>query len=318
MTLSLTCSCGARLEIDEKFAGQTIRCPDCQQALQAPEAPAAARTPRRTSGFAIASFVLALVGAFTVVGTLLAVVLGAFALVDLRRRPGQVAGRGYAIAGIVLGVALTGLSLFAYLSVELFGLDRLMREPQWAGKLDFGGPLEIVRSKEGYAITRPSEKWGRYRDPQLPQFANWLGEDWLLLVNLDDDGYIVCWPLSVPNQWSVERCREKALDDFRDADLATGPGKTKGNLRASLFNVHPAKHLPTKGDVEAVEMVVDKNLGNQRRTFLVRVVKRERDDQMYLLAGGAPRHRFSRLEPQMRAGLDSFRLLDRHGGRNWP
>src|SRR5579859_5391625 len=33
MAISLTCSCGARLEIDDKFAGQAIPCPDCQQPL---------------------------------------------------------------------------------------------------------------------------------------------------------------------------------------------------------------------------------------------------------------------------------------------
>jgi hypothetical protein len=65
-------------------------------------------------------------------------------------------------------------------------------------------------------------------------------------------------------------------------------------------------------------MLVDKRFGNQRRTYLVRVVKKERDDQMYVLAGGTARQRFSRLEPQIRKGLDSFRLLERAGGRNWP
>jgi Domain of unknown function (DUF4190) len=307
MTLSLTCSCGARLEIDEKFAGQTIQCPDCQQSLQAP--PPAARPPRRTSGFAVASFVLALVGAFTLVGTLLAMVLGALALFDISRQRERVAGRGYAIAGIVLGAVLTALSLFVYIKVELFGLDGLMREPQWAGKLDFSGPLEIMRSKDGFAITRPSDQWGVYIDP----LANWVQLD-LLLVNDTEDAYILCRPVIVPNHWSLERCQDKALEDFRDADLTSGPGKTRH--RASKFDARPVKHLPTVHDTEAVEMMVDKTVGGWRRTYLVRIIKKQGDDQMYLVAGGTSPDRFSRLEPQLRKALDSFRLLDRLGGNN--
>jgi hypothetical protein len=310
MPLSLTCSCGARLEIDDRFAGQVINCPDCQQPL--PTFQRDATPPRRTSGFALASFVLALVGAFTVIGTLLAVALGGYALVDIRRRGDQLSGRGYAIAGIVLGVALTALSLFAYFSIELFGLDGLLREPQWAGKLDYSGPLEVIRSKDGFALTRPSEKWGLYHDPLPPvQFAEWLSEE-LLLVNVAEDGYIVCWPQVVPNHWTLDRCREKALADFRNADLTTG--KPQDKLRVSQFEVQPPRHLPTVRDVETIEMTVDKLMGTQRRRFLVRVIKRQGDGQLYLLAGGAGSSRFARLEPQLRKGLDSFRLLDRPGG----
>src|SRR5207302_8262451 len=102
MTLSLTCTCGARLEIDDKFAGQPINCPDCQRALQAPAAKEA--TGRRTSGLALASILLALIGAFTVVGTLAAVVLGVLALLQIAGKPDRLAGKGYALAGILLGV----------------------------------------------------------------------------------------------------------------------------------------------------------------------------------------------------------------------
>ena len=87
---------------------------------------------------------------------------------------------------------------------------------------------------------------------------------------------------------------------------------------ASQFDVRPAKHLPTVRDIEAVEMIVDKSVGTQRRTYLVRVLKKQGDDQMYLVAGGTSRQRFPQIEPQVRKALDSFRLLDRPGGGNWP
>src|SRR5262245_33563958 len=122
MTLSLTCACGARLDIDDKFAGQQINCPDCQRALQAP-----VREPiKRTSGLALASIVLALIGAFTIVGTVAAVVVGILALLQLANHGDRLAGRGYAIAGIVFGVLFTGGTLFAISSLELFGLTSLM------------------------------------------------------------------------------------------------------------------------------------------------------------------------------------------------
>jgi hypothetical protein len=311
MTLSLTCACGARLEIDEKFAGQSISCPDCQQTLTAPTM---GRSPVRTSGFAVASFVLALVGAFTVIGTVLAVVLGALALADIKRHRDRVAGRGYAIAGVVLGVVLTGLSLFAYTSVELFGLDSLMREPQWAGKLEYRGTDPIRNTSAGYAITPPSDKWGVYHDPNPGPFAFQVNEN-LLLVNVTDDAYLVCWPEPVAEQLSLEQSRQQALRDFRDADLTTGPGLLKPNFRASQFEDHPPKVLPVLNDLEALEMVVDKSVGNQRRTYLVRVVRKRGDNQVYLVAGGTARHRFSRLETQLRKGLDSFRVLDRRPWR---
>src|SRR5947209_3446724 len=127
MTISLTCTCGALLEIDETFAGQTINCPDCQRALAVPrpEQPGV-----RTSGFALASLALALVGAFTVVGTLLAVLFGVLALTNIKKRPEELAGRNYALSGIVLGSALTLLTVFALSSLELFGLSNLVGKAQ--------------------------------------------------------------------------------------------------------------------------------------------------------------------------------------------
>src|SRR5262245_57704151 len=111
MALSLSCACGARFEVEETLAGQAVTCPDCREPVQAPQAGGGAA---RTSGFAVASTVLALVGAFTLIGTVAAVVLGLVALVSVARNPGRVAGAGYAVFGIVAGVVFTALTLFAW------------------------------------------------------------------------------------------------------------------------------------------------------------------------------------------------------------
>src|SRR5215467_1244077 len=121
----ITCACGARFEVDDTLAGQEVLCPECQRSLKAP---ALDRPPRVTSGWALASVVLALVGAFTVFGSLLAVLLGVIALVSIARNRRQIAGAGFAIFGICLGVAFTGLTLFALNTADVFGLDAWLRE----------------------------------------------------------------------------------------------------------------------------------------------------------------------------------------------
>src|SRR6516164_7782191 len=111
MPISVTCQCGARLEIDEKFLGKEVLCPDCQRPLptKAPVVPPPLDLPdyRRTSGLAVLSLTLALVGAFTIVGTLAAIVVGVFALRELGSKSGKLGGVGYARAGIIVGAVFT-------------------------------------------------------------------------------------------------------------------------------------------------------------------------------------------------------------------
>src|SRR5262245_8864590 len=110
MALSLTCACGARFELEDTLAGQEVACPECQQPLKAPTL----RTvPLRTSDYALASFILALIGAFTLVGTLAAVVLGVLGLVNVSRHRERVTGAGFAIFGIVAGSFFTVLTVTA-------------------------------------------------------------------------------------------------------------------------------------------------------------------------------------------------------------
>ena len=91
----------AGLEIDEKFRGQTITCPDCNKPLPTVQPP---RVPKKTSVFALASPLLALIGAFTLVGPVLAIVCGGWALRDRQirrtaRGPASCHGRhGFGIA----------------------------------------------------------------------------------------------------------------------------------------------------------------------------------------------------------------------------
>src|SRR5260221_14179514 len=100
MPISVICRCGGRREIDEKFLGKELPCPDCQRPLptKAPATPPPLDLPdyRRTSGLAVLSLTLALVGAFTIIGTLAAIVIGVFAIREIANKSNKLEGLGYA------------------------------------------------------------------------------------------------------------------------------------------------------------------------------------------------------------------------------
>jgi hypothetical protein len=298
MTISLTCACGALLEIDDKFAGQTISCPDCQRKLQAPTRD---ETGRPTSGFALASLICALVGAFTVVGTLLAIALGAYALWDIKRRPDQVAGRGFALGGVIAGVVLTALTLFAYTRVEVFGLDSIARQTALAGKVEYPTDLEITNDR-GFTVTRPSAQWGRLRDDPLTSQP--LGDN-LVLVNIREDAHVLCQWLVSDGLQDMERCKELAVEKFRESNLLQILDRRRGKPEAE---VRSDKDLPPEDNVEMAELLLDTKPGNRPRAFLMRVLKRKGDLNVYFVAAGARKARFERLEPQLRKAVESFKL----------
>lgn len=74
---------------------------------QVPPIPSSTATPPpKTSGFAIASLVLGIVGItciFPVFGAILAIIFGVLALNKINKSGGRITGQGQAIAGIVLG-----------------------------------------------------------------------------------------------------------------------------------------------------------------------------------------------------------------------
>ena len=57
------------------------------------------RLPLRTSGYALASVILALVGAFTLIGSAVAVVFGVCGLISISRNRGRLTGSAYAVFG---------------------------------------------------------------------------------------------------------------------------------------------------------------------------------------------------------------------------
>jgi hypothetical protein len=303
MPFSLICACGARLEIDDKFAGQQIACPDCQRPLNTP---AADQPVRRTSGLALASIIVALMGAFTVVGTFAAVVLGILALVQMTGRADRLAGRGYAITGILIGIVMTAGTLFAVTSIELFGLSSTMSELYWQGKLDFSGPMEIPRTREGFAITRPSAKWGVYK---APANADHVWDD-LLIVRPDEDAVVLCITQPAARDWGIEKCREEAEALLRRDREGLFTQRPKFFGPTPLTVVKTDRPPPVR-DVDMIEMQINKKVASEDKTFLVRVLKKRGDDTMFIVVAGTRRMQFARVEPELREALNSFRILDK-------
>ncbi len=301
MPISLVCSCGALLEFDDKFAGQTIHCPDCQKALLVP-----GPTPGsvRTSGLALASLVLALAGAFTVVGTLLAAGLGALALRAIGKRNGALTGRRLAVAGIVLGLAFTGLSVLSYSSLDILGIETMWRAAEWSGQLDYREPLTV--KMPGFALIRPSARWGIYVDPQHDPNGRPTAQpaEFLLLVNVAEDAHLICFRLG--RFTDVDNSRDEVLSRFRQSKLGA---YLRGKLDQGMVEVavRSAKALPVVEEMERREWVVDVRVGRRERVFLFRIL-RPTDRDIYVIAAGTRQQRFADLEAELKQMLDSFKL----------
>jgi Domain of unknown function (DUF4190) len=304
MPIALTCECGARLEIDDKFAGKPIDCPDCQRPLPTGAPPTGRRI---TSSLALVSLLLALVGAFTLVGTIAAVFVGIAALIQISRRSEQLAGRRFAVAGIVLGVIMTAGTVFAISSIELFGLSGLLSESTWAGKLEYGGDLETIRPREGFAFKRLSDKWGVYRSSKKSDNIGGVWDD-LLVVQPSADLTVLCYAVPVANTMRLQACNDKVLRDLQNMNKV---GLFEGTAMSGMRS-RPIVKKSASGEREKVPMIetqVEWSQMAEHRAFLIRVFKRDDDDRLFVVIGGTKRGHFDRLESQMREAMDGFRVL---------
>jgi hypothetical protein len=301
MALSLSCPCGARFEVEDLLAGQTVRCPECQQSVQAP---ALGEKRLRTSGFAVASVVVALVLAFTGVGPVLAVVLGLIGLIHIRKSPGALAGTGYALLGISLGAIFSVLSGLAVIQAEVFGFDQLVREGVMGKDVDRDGPLEVSRPADGFAIRRPSTKWGVARDSLTRDLAP---GSRVLLANIAKDAYIDVSHEDLAGR-TLEAFRTDLLESYKDN--RDDWNRVQSGLPLRGLVVRKSEKLPDGDDRESMEVLLDVKVGPQPMTFLVRIVHPTGSDHVFLIRGWAQRRRFPLVEAEIRQAMDSFRLLN--------
>jgi hypothetical protein len=307
----LTCDCGARFEVEDTLAGQEVACPECQQPVKVP---ARHKVPLRTSGYALASVVVALVGAFTP-AALVAIGLGVAGLVSIRRHRERLTGAGFAVFGIVLGVVfstLTGLALV----LGFTGLGGYIRERTLATQIDRTGPLKVTDPGAGFEITRPSEKWGKTSVPHLDDVIVDHFQSGRELVLVQPSHYAVV-------DVQVERGAFQPLERWRDDVLAefnpqrqVPPGRPHRfdddediplNMRAKLLESRRLEET----DREGLETVLDVRVFGQQWRFLIRLY-RKGNGPVYVVRAYTQARHFAAREAELRQALDSFRIL---GGR---
>lgn len=304
----LTCACGTRFEVDESLAGQEVLCPECQQPLQAP---AAARPPLVTSGWALASVLLALLGAFTIVGTLAAVIFGIVALVTIARHRDRLTGAGFAVFGICIGVLFTVLTVVAMNAADVFGLETWIRERTMTRQVDTTGPLEVVQGIKGFAITRPSEKWGQIQDnesddPAVGLFQNNLD---LLLMQLPRHAFIDVRALSSPPLQTLDQSEAEVLSEFETQ--RHNPFEDDDDFRPAT-RVHRlgGGRLAAKDGMEGREMTLELRCGGKPWLVLIRLHRRD-NGRIYVVRAYAPKRRFDAIRGELVSALNSFRILPR-------
>jgi hypothetical protein len=317
MTLALTCDCGARFEVEDTLAGQEVICPDCEQKIQAP---AAKQPTLRTNDFALLSTVLALVGAFTVLGTVAAVVIGIIALVQIMRHRDRYAGSGFALFGISAGVLLTTLTVLA-MGSRLGDLGARLRHNMLAGKVDTSGDLEYVDSKQGFRILRPSKQWGisdvkKLEDPfvNILQGSNRTCD--LLLVNTARIVYVDVRAEGQRDRADPESIMRSCHDEL-DAQVENEVRpreRIKGEDDPGLFKImkyqcddRAGKKVPWK-DGQARESSSTIMIAGQRWKMLTRVYKEDERKRVFIVRAYGQASHVKETESELKKLMDSFAI----------
>ncbi len=310
MPIALTCDCGARFELDSATAGQTIVCPECLQPMEAPLR-VSADTPPRTSMLALLSIIVALAGAFTVVGSACAALLGMAALVQLRWRRGRLVGAGLACCGIVLGLTFTGVTL-GLLWSDFVPIAAWMRQRTTAAPVDTTGALDVLSRDANVILRRPSKAWGRVQDDRSddPEVADLQEKRELLLANVREHAFIdIARMGGMVHLSDMEAPLAKDLQPPRPALLGAEDAAEHGTRPLSY--VQRPRDVPPIRRWEGRECVVDLPRGGRTWRMLVRIYKKPDatpKEPAYLLRAYAPKRRFATLKKELEDVLNSVQL----------
>jgi hypothetical protein len=252
----------------------------------------------------LASVLLGVTLTFTVVGTILAVILGCVGLVSIARNRDRVTGAGYAVFGIAWGLIFTGVTLMALTRGELFGLDQL-RQQILGGEVDLTGPMEVIREKDGFAITRPGSRWGVAKQSLLQRLAP---DASLLLANVLKDSYLSV-TAQVTGPIGMAHWRESVVKGFNEAPPDKVFGNGPNNPRLRQFKVREVHALAPVDGAETEEIILDGREMGQARTYVVRIIKDDKNRKVYFIYAWAQSRRFPEVQPELRKAMDSFRIL---------
>lgn len=241
-----------------------------------PRSPAAGPVAQRTSGFAIASLVLGILGYLCLFGfgSVMAIIFGLLAKRDVKRGGGMIKGSGMATAGIVLGSVLIGLLLvsaavlvpltFIYLgptrtvsrSVSTAGAERVKASIEMdSGNLDLsGGASKLLEGEFHYNVKkwrpqvdyRVSDREGML---EVRQPGGWVPMLWIARND---------WDLSMSNDIPLELgidaggadCTLRLNNlDLTAVDLVRGSGYCDLDISGEQDSLRSVRTLQSSGDL---------------------------------------------------------------------
>ncbi len=308
MPLSVTCQCGAKLEIDEKFLGKEIPCPDCQRPLptKAAAVPPPLELPnhKKTSGLALLSLTLALVFMCIPIGALAAIVTGIFAIKQILKYPSKLEGINYARAGIALGGFALLASMAAMISPYVLGVDQLLREFAFSSRISYSTDADdrfrSLEVADAVSIKRPAESGPRWAKWTAPINNTPVGEpDSLLLINTHDDAYIACFKAPDVNVDDIEGKQKKVIERFFKSELLAVLAKVHGKA-AGLEGAA----IDGKTEAGVREVTFEMRVGRITQRFLILFRENEKHD-IRVVVGAARRNYFDRLQKEFREAFKS-------------
>src|ERR1700758_689309 len=184
---------------------------------------------RRTNGFAIASLILGILG-----GVLLSVIFGIIALTQIKGR-GQ-AGRGMAIAGLVLSAAWIVVGVLLVVLVAAFGQDSVE-----ATEVQVGDCIETTPGDNANVKTLPKVSCDKPHE----------GEVYALLQVSGD---------TFPGQTALRDEYEKQCESA----LGTYSPKAAADSAYQIYVLYPTQQTWDKGDrhVACLTITTDKRTGS--------------------------------------------------------
>jgi hypothetical protein len=174
MPLSITCDCGARFDVDDLLAGQEVPCPECTEAVKV----SGQQVAPRTSLWALAALVVALVGGLTPFGGLLAILVGLLAVLIIFARRKHLTGQWVAFTAIGLGVFSTAVTAALFIKPDLLPIGDWVRERALAGQFDPSGDLKVAGRNNDVTIDRQSVADLQEKDPRGKRDRRNWARDW--------------------------------------------------------------------------------------------------------------------------------------------
>jgi hypothetical protein len=315
MSLTLTCECGARFEVDEVWAAKEVPCPDCGAKIRAPAAEAEQTPIERPSWLALMAVTLVVVGAFTLVGTVVGVALALIALI--RRQPGA----GIAWLALLGGLLLSVLTWAMFAYPGQLPLGAWVRYQLLTAQVDTRGPEQIRSADNAVSLTRPKKNWGRARTNRLadPAVGDLQLDGDVLLVRLSDRAYVDLRRIDGRGDQQLSSLGDLLMTELSGA-AAQAPQDDFNDRRgrrgaAPIASAEQLRTGPLEKDEEREgrEWVYDVRRGGQHWRFLIRVYRQQGERQatrpLYLLRAYAPAARYPEREKELQAILDSFQFV---------